>query len=61
MAERHALAVGQHAQQVQVLAVQAQRLPAARLPPIILLADDGLGWVQVERQLDLRIQYAGGV
>ena len=46
VAERHLLAVGQHAQQVEAFAVQAQRLHSAarHCARSSSAADDGLGW-----------------
>ncbi len=54
VAERHALAVDEHAQQVQALAVQAQRLGRALRVAFDrqLARDDGLGGIEVERQVD---------
>ena len=57
VAERDALAVDQHAQQVEFLAVEAQRL-GRRVAfgvahDLELARDDGLGGVEVERELDL--------
>jgi hypothetical protein len=55
VAEGHALAVRHHAQQRQLVAVQAQRLGRYRGVAFDLhpAADDGLGAVEVEAQLDL--------
>ena len=53
--ERHALPVGQHAQQCEVFAVEAQRLAGCsrRVPLDLHLAgDDGLGGLQVEVEFD---------
>jgi hypothetical protein len=63
VAERHALAVGQHAQQVQAFAVQAQRLPgrSGLRSMCSLLATMVLAGSRSKVSSTLRIQYAGAV